>query len=215
MFAFSHYENMIFSESLAIFMLVLIFALFFAFSRRKVLFVICSSLLIFLLYFYRNPVYCRVGPDAPANMPEKIYSPCFGTVLRIIRGDKLNCICVFLSPFDVHTQFMPAEGRIISKEYRPGQFNPAYMMEKTVYNECMRTTIATAHGDIVVDQVAGQLVRRIVNHTEVGKIYLAGALIGMIKFGSMVRVFLPKNINIAVKPGDKLAGPQTIISVVG
>lgn len=148
-------------------------------------------------------------------MPEvdekNIYSPCYGKVLSVEYYNDHNVVIVFLSPFDIHTQFMPCSGKIADKTYHPGEFNPAYILQKTKYNECMKTVIQSKHGIIVVDQVAGQLVRRIVNNLEVGSDYPAGYMIGMIKFGSMVRIYLPKKIKILVNPGDKVRGMETII----
>jgi len=66
---------------------------------------------------------------------------------------------------------------------------------------------------ILVRQVAGYLARRIVCKAKVDDVLKRGERYGMIKFGSRLDVYLPKNAEIKVKLGDKVKAGETIIGV--
>ena len=66
-------------------------------------------------------------------------------------------------------------------------------------------------GKIVVRQVAGFLARRIICSAEVGDKLRRGERYGMIKFGSRLDVYLPKDVKIKVKAGDKVKAGESIL----
>ena len=54
--------------------------------------------------------------------------------------------------------------------------------------------------------------RRIISYPEVGDHVEQGEEVGMIKFGSRVDVFLPKNTVVAVRKGDKVVSKKTVLA---
>ena len=40
-----------------------------------------------------------------------------------------------------------------------------------------------------------------------------GQRVGMIYFGSQVAVYLPETAKVLVKPGDKVAGAETVLAI--
>lgn len=182
------------------------------FERWGVLFIF-SMILIgwFVAWFYRYPIESVNRFQA---MPGVMYSPSEGKVLRVHRVGQQWEIVIFLSPFDQHHQFAPISGVITHKSYRPGQFAPAHFFEKSRYNEKVTTVIQTEKGDIVeVDQVAGQLVRRIRNDWKPNDRIWTGARLGMICFGSQVRVRMDANRwAVQVREGDTIKALETILA---
>ena len=155
------------------------------------------------MYFYRIPSR-RVDPD-----PAYVVSPSDGTVLDIVRhqNDGYTQIKIYLSVFDVHIQWAPVDGAVREVTYRPGQFNLAHVLEKSDFNERVSTLFRTIHGDVRVDQIAGQVARRIVNRCVRDQPMSKGDVMGMIKLSSRVDIYVPTDrISILVNKSDKLCG---------
>jgi phosphatidylserine decarboxylase len=162
--------------------------------------------MIMLLYFYRLPD--RKSPDTG------IVSPADGVIGKITSNkDGQKTIVIFLSPLDVHTQFVPVDGVVIEQTYKKGEFHPAYLFEKSDLNESNTIKIRTNDNHIVtVKQIAGLVARRIVSKVNVGDNLVKGKVYGMIKLSSRVDITLPKTARLQVKVGDRLYGAETIIA---
>ena len=61
-------------------------------------------------------------------------------------------------------------------------------------------------------QIAGLIARRIICNLKDNQEVIRGQRIGIIKFGSRVDLYLPKNYNILVAEGQRVVGGETIIS---
>ncbi len=185
---------------------------------QKIAIVACLVVLLFLLYFYRNPASESNWSD------DVIVAPSYGTVVKI--GEKptsyhqkfldgsntaYTYVCIFLSPMDVHQQYYPINGYVISRIYDDtGKFKLAYELDKSDENEKKLHFINTNHGIVTVTQIAGVLPRRIVSDYELGPCE-AGKRFGMIKFGSRVDLALPsEGLTLNIKEGDSLTGGQPI-----
>ena len=172
--------------------------------------IILIIILLFILWFYRKPYIIKI-----INNTNKIYSPCYG---RIIKIQNLNYgrihIAIFLSPFDIHRQYIPINGRIknIIRDYN-GKFNLAYNEGKSRDNEKIITIIDTKYGELYIYQIAGFYVRRISNNLEINNEVITGKEMGMIHFGSRVDLIIPNKelFNICVKEGDYMDGIYSII----
>lgn len=164
-------------------------------------------IIIFLIYFYRIPNRKCFSEELD------IISPSDGTILDITKNkNHTKTISIFLSPLDVHVQYIPYNGIIINKEYKSGKFNPAYLLQKSSYNEQSKLTIRTIYGDLIVTQIAGLLVRRIITEPDIGDYVEKGKIYGMIKLSSRVNLTIPQNCIIHVKKGDKVKGCQSILA---
>jgi phosphatidylserine decarboxylase len=143
----------------------------------------CAALaLLSLCAFFRDEDRVYEGSSTD------ISSPCDGKVIRATSSE----IVIFLSPLDMHTQKCVADCEFVDSKYVKGTFNPAFVFEKTDHNEKMTTTFKLGGGDSVeIDQIAGQLARRISNWAH-GKMS-RGETFGLIKFGSQVRVRVPSD----------------------
>lgn len=172
-------------------------------------------LTIFMVYFFRDP---------ERNIPAKkgiFVAPADGKVILIQRVEEdkyLNReaieVSIFMSPFDVHVNRSPCDGRVRSVVYSPGRFFSAYKHEASLKNENITMVLETEYGDIIVRQVAGFLARRAVCRVKEGEFLKRGDRFGIIKFSSRVDLYLPLNTSIMVEKGDKVRAGETIIGEV-
>ncbi len=163
-------------------------------------------LALFCLYFFRDPD--RKIPEGPVAV-----SPADGKVMGI-RADGAECarISIFLNIFDVHVNRAPIGGKITQVDYKKGRFLVASRELASAENE---RNIVTLEGDgttVRFSQIAGLIARRIVFRKKVGDRVAKGERVGLIKFGSRVDVFLGPEWELAVKPGDRVAGGSSILA---
>lgn len=206
-------QTLLFQESpFMVLVTILLFSVFTWWRREcrmQIVFVFCLVMTC-LCYFYRVPDrYCLQDDDA-------VMAASDGVVMSVERDDHAGTfrVSVFLSILDQHLQFYPISGKVVEKAHRKGSFHPAYIMEKSRYNEKMETTIRTPrHGDVIITQIAGQIARRIVNHAEEGCEVQQGDYLGMIKLSSRVDVeFSSKYFYPCIKKGDQIFAKKTIIA---
>lgn len=134
-----------------------------------------------------------------------VFSACDGTVVACSNTE----VIAFLSPIDMHTQKVPMSGTVVSITHKPGEFNPAFLLEKTEFNERTTTVFATKHGNIAVVQVAGQLARRIVTMVKTGDKVDVGQTYGLIRLGSQVRLRVPLGFKCLTRIGAKINAAET------
>lgn len=173
---------------------------------------------VWLVSFFRDPVRSR------EYAPGELCAPADGTVTEIAELEDYGPIAgpavrigLFLSLFDVHANRSPCGGRILSLEYRPGQFLDARHPESGRRNESNTIVLETTDpmpGPIVVRQIAGLIARRIVCHGSVGDRWVAGQRFGMLKFGSRTELIIPRQpgTEICVSIGDKVRAGLTIVA---
>lgn len=121
-------------------------------------------------------------------------------------------ISIFLSPVDVHVNWIPVSGKVTRVEFRPGRFLPAYRPDAATANERSEVWV-DHHGQVVVvRQIVGILARRVVCRVEPGRDVRAGERMGIMKFGSRMDLFLPSSAQVLVNVGDRVRGAETIIA---
>jgi phosphatidylserine decarboxylase len=164
----------------------------------------------FVLYFFRDPQ--RTIPSDPGM----IVSPADGHVMEVLdeplEGQPGQRISIFLSVFDVHVNRAPVEGEIRRIEYRPGRFYAAMRARASAENEQNMVRISSPQGDVVFKQIAGWIARRILCWKAVGDPVARGERVGMIRFGSRVDVWVPPDVDILVRRGQKVAGGSSILA---
>lgn len=164
--------------------------------------VIVFSVVIFVLYFFRDPV--RIPPYAP----QSFIASSDGKVIEASRGR----ITMFISIYDVHVNRVPYDGVVKRIYFRSGEYSKAYARKATAKNEAILTMIESKDGIYVVSQIAGIIARRIINNLEVGSFVKAGERMGMIRFGSSTSIMLPSGFQPTVKIGDFVRAGETIVA---
>ena len=116
-------------------------------------------------------------------------------------------VSIFMSVWNVHINWYPVSGKVIFYKYHPGKYLVARHPKSSLLNE--RNTIVIDNpytGQILVRQIAGIVARRIVSYVNKDELVTQGEELGFIRFGSRVDLFLPPDISIQVKPGDRVKG---------
>ena len=169
-------------------------------------------LAVFFLIFFRDP-----EREIPAG-PGLIVSPGDGKVeeaewIETTAGARFR-VSIFLSVFDVHVNRAPISGKVTLMEYREGQFLNAMSPESAILNEQTLIVIEDGENSVSFKQIAGLLARRIVCDLKTGDVVQRGQRMGMIKFGSRVDVLMPADVELRVKPGDRVQGGKSILGVL-
>jgi len=173
---------------------------------------ICGALSLLVVYFFRDPE--RAIPVGDNH----VLSPADGKVIEIVderENEYLQCpstrISIFLSVLDVHVNRIPISGTVGHLRYQRGSFVKAYKSAASEINEQTVIGIENPQHKILFKQIAGILARRIVCNVREGNVVKSGERFGIIKFGSRVDIFLPKNCEVRVKLKQKVKGGESII----
>ena len=169
-------------------------------------------LAVFFLWFFRDPE--RTIPQEPGL----IVSPGDGKVeeaewIETTMGSRFR-VSIFLSVVDVHVNRTPIGGTVTLSEYREGGFLNAMNAESAVLNEQTLITIDDGRSVVSFKQIAGLLARRIICDLKAGDVVQRGQRMGMIKFGSRVDVLMPADVELRVKPGDRVKGGSSVLGVL-
>lgn len=173
------------------------------------------AILLFTLYFFRDP---ERKPPAGDNL---VLAPGDGKVVLIkdVEEDEFlqqraHQISIFLSPLDVHVNRFPIAGKVKYYKYVRGKYIVAFDDKASEANERTHIGIENGRAKVLFKQIAGFLARRIVAEVEVGMDAAAGERFGMIKFGSRIDVFVPHTAEVKVRVDDRVVGGETILAIV-
>jgi phosphatidylserine decarboxylase len=177
------------------------------------LIIIFAILFLFTLYFFRDPE--RVSPEGE-NI---ILSPADGKLVLIQELDDPDFLeipavqlSIFLSPLNVHVNWIPWSGTVAHFRYINGDFLVAYDHKASEKNERTEIGIERNGQKILMKQIVGSIARRIVCPLKVGDQVKKGEKFGMIKFGSRMDIILPRDASLQVTVGQKVVGGETILA---
>lgn len=192
-----------------------ILAIFWDFTIFKVIYLISASILIFVIYFFRDPDRAITQGD---NL---ILAPADGRVIKIeqtgfneLLGEAALKVSIFLSLFDVHVNRIPISGRINYFEYTRGSFFPAFFGKASLRNEQASFVIVNEKCRVLLRQIAGFLARRIVCNVKEAEEVEKGERFGIIRFGSRIDLFLPSSVNLCISTNQKVKAGVTIVGEV-
>jgi phosphatidylserine decarboxylase len=174
-------------------------------------------LFILMLRFFRYPN--RKPADLSNNT---VLAAADGVIVAIeeihdeqfMKGPAIQ-ISTFMSPYNVHLNWVPVDGKAEVVAYFPGKYLLARHPKSSMLNEMSCVMFVTEHGHhIVVKQIAGFVARRILPFLKEGKAYMKGDELGFIRFGSRVDMLLPVSSKIQVHIGQKIRGLETVIALL-
>ena len=178
---------------------------------------IASTVLgIAVLLFFRNPDRHFEGPGstilAPADglitLVEQVEEPSVGP-------GTFHHIVTFLSVFDVHVQRVPIRGRVVASALTRGRKVAAFRPDAGVVNEQHLAVLELAGGERVgIKQIAGLFARRVVCYLNEGDEVERGELMGVIKFGSRVDLYVPARYRVLVAKGDRVKNGSTAMAAL-
>ena len=194
--------------------LAIVTALLFALGWKNTA-VVSLALTLFVLYFFRDPE--RTVPQGAGA----VVSPADGRVIVVkdifeptYLKQEVKQISIFLSVFNVHVNRSPISGTVETVKYNPGKFHVASVDKASLDNEQTAMVISDGKHKVLVKQIAGLIARRIVCYAEPGDAIRTGERYGLIRFGSRVDIFLPRDADLKVKVGDRVTGARDIIAVL-
>ncbi|MBR3030239.1 MAG: phosphatidylserine decarboxylase family protein [Bacteroidales bacterium] len=162
----------------------------------------------FVATFFRIPDRKAVRDDS------LVISSADGNVIHIEEVDEDEYfhdrrirISVFMTFFNVHVNWYPVSGEVRYVNYIPGGKVFAMHSKSSEKNEHTSIVVRTDGGtEIMFRQIAGIVARRIEYDAVEGSRCTQGDLMGMIRFGSRVDVFLPLDAKLLVSKGDLVRG---------
>jgi len=173
--------------------------------------VLLLALALFVFSFFRDPQRA-VTADAGA-----VVSPADGRIVVVTdeenHGKPGKRISIFLAIWNVHVNRAPASGSITRLDYRAGKFFAAMRQRASLENEQNVIHLRTDVGEMVFKQIAGWIARRVVCWKKAGDTVARGERIGLIRFGSRVDVWLPREAEIQVTPGENVKGGSSVLAV--
>ena len=179
--------------------------------------VICFVLTVWCYFFFRDPL--RVIPEGDSL----VVSPADGIVSAIrevvppkeleLGEEPMTRISIFMSVFSVHVNRAPMAGKIIKMFYRPGAFVDVSLDKESENNERQELAMETVTGQkIAFVQIAGLVARRILTFVKEGDQLKKGERFGLIRFGSRLDVYLPKEVAPIVMEGQIAIAGETVLA---
>ncbi len=185
-------------------------------TKFKSLSYLFGGLGLFSLYFFRNPK--RKVP----SLKNGIVSGADGKVVYVGEGYEkyflkkyTKRISVFMSLFDVHVNRSPVDGTVVGKVYNKGKFVAANKEKASLENEqCAIHIKMKDNRDIVLVQIAGLIARRIETYPDVGDEIKKGEILGIIRFGSRVDIYIDGDFEETVRLNEKVKAGETILGLL-
>ena len=171
------------------------------------------ALTLFSVYFFRNPD--RTVPQAD----DLVVAPADGKVVfvgivkeeRCLQAEALK-ISIFMSLFDAHVNRVPCSGKVVDQYYIKGQFLNASLDKASFDNEQAGMVLETQKGHkLLVVQIAGFVARRIVTYPVIGDLLERGQRYGLIRFGSRLDIYMPKETESEIELGDICIAGETVL----
>lgn len=171
------------------------------------------------LFVIAVTAFFRIPKRVFTSYPSGLIAPADGEVVVIEDVDEneyLHCNCkqisIFMSPFNVHVNRYPIDGKVLASDHHDGVKLPAFNPKSSTKNERTSILMDTVCGQILCRQIAGSLARRIVTYAEVDADATQNEEFGFIKFGSRVDLFIPCDLNVEVQLHQKVKGGKTLIA---
>ncbi|MDO5446643.1 MAG: phosphatidylserine decarboxylase family protein [Prevotellaceae bacterium] len=168
-----------------------------------------------ILNFFRCPIRYFNG-----DTENIVIAPADGRIVVIEEVDENQyfhdrrlMISIFMSLWNVHANWFPVDGKVISVKHQNGKWHKAWLPKASEENEHADCLIETPNGQhVLCRQIAGAVARRIVTYAKNDEDCFIDEHLGFIKFGSRVDVFLPIGSEVCVRMGQSTTGDQTIIA---
>ena len=187
---------------------------------------LCLVFSLFMAWFFRNPK--RVPPAGEENIvsgaegtvrsvqhvTEDDGSPASAVVKEFFPGQRAVRISTFLSPLHVHVNRLSIGGTVKLCEYRHGKHLLTMDERSSLYNQHSVVLVEDADGlRCLHKQITGPVVRRVIFWLEQGQPVKRGGILGMMKFGSRMDIWLPADrVTVCVNPGDPVRAGETVIA---
>lgn len=138
------------------------------------------------------------------------------TLDEIVQTDLIEVPCwiigINMTPFDVHKNCAPIDGKIILNKHIKGEFRSLKDLNAIAKNERQTIVIQNDELKLGIVQTASKMVRRIDSYINEGDMISRGSWYGMIRFGSQVDIILPQRYKPSVEIGQQVYAAKSIIA---
>ncbi len=177
--------------------------------------VLFGAIWLVVLNFYRCPIRYFNG-----ETEKVVVAPADGRIVVVEEveeheyfHDRRLMISIFMSPFNVHANWFPVDGKVLFVKHQNGNYHKAWLPKASEENERSDIMIQTPDGQqVLCRQIAGAMARRIVTYAKDNEDCYIDEHLGFIKLGSRVDVYLPVGSEVCVKMGQATTGDQTMIA---
>jgi phosphatidylserine decarboxylase len=169
-------------------------------------------------WFFRDPD--RRAPDEPGA----VVAPADGLVTHVEELAEADVwagpavkVSIYLSLADVHVNRVPESARVLELRHRPGRHRRTWDPASARDNEQVWTLLegtAPPYPRLLVKQVAGPLVSRVVNTARPGAVLARGQRLGLIAFGSRAELYLSPHpsLHVLARPGDRVRAGVSVVA---
>lgn len=175
----------------------------------------------FMLFFFREPE--RIVNKGENN----ILSPADGKIVSIeqasvesifesegLKNKLLIKISISIGALDSHIQKNPVSGKIIDIKYEEGKFLNTSLEKEHKDSEKNHILVQKNNQLFVVSQISGIIARRISCYLKINEDVQQGQDYGIIKFGSMVNLYIPLDSKLIIKKGQTVIAGETILATI-
>jgi phosphatidylserine decarboxylase len=153
-----------------------------------------------------------------SNIPVSIKNGRSFRLNELTKTDLLLTPCwligINMTPFDVHKNSSPIEGKIVLNEHFNGKFLSLKDTDAVTENERNTYVIENNTLKVAVIQIASRLVRRIDVYVKKGQQVKCGEWIGMIRFGSQVDVIIPTSYEPCIIIGQQVYAATSVLGSI-
>ena len=172
-----------------------------------------------MFFFFRDP------NRTPPSDPSLVLAPADGRINEIINEGNALVFFVELGILNSHLQRSPMTGTVTKITKIAGKHRILNFVSPKLNfnNQSSRAKIDNASNTFEIElenskkmwltQIVGMLARRLKSFVDVGRKLQAGEKLGLIYFGSMVKVKIEGNFEVKVKKGAKVKAGETVIAV--
>ncbi|MHA1651592.1 MAG: phosphatidylserine decarboxylase [Candidatus Helarchaeota archaeon] len=173
---------------------------------------------VIMVFFFRDP------NRLPPSVADGILAPADGRILLINKSSNILTLFIELSFLNCHLQRAPMSGVITQITRRSGHKRRFYLIypkfgsirkkvRAVMENKQNIIEIKTENATkIWLTQIVGAFARRLKSYVKVGDKVQKGEKVGLIYFGSMVKLEMQGQFDLQVKKGDKVKAGETIIA---
>ena len=171
-----------------------------------------------MIFFFRDPI------RKPPNDPLSILSPADGQVIMVEKSNTGFSLFIELSFHNCHLQRSPINGTVTNLTRVSGRKRPIHAI-KTRLAKAERTVTRSQKnehniievqmensGKMWITQMVGVFARRLKSFVGIGEQILRGQKVGLIYFGSMVKLEMQGQYNLIIEKGDIVRAGSTIIA---
>ncbi len=174
---------------------------------------------VIMLFFFRDP------SRTPPSDQSLVLAPADGRINAINHTADELTIFVELSVVNCHLQRAPMTGTVTKITRTSGRHRRIHLFAPKLGSDRKKVRCATENcqNEIEIElknstkmwltQIVGAFARRLKSYVKPGQILQAGQKVGLIYFGSMVKLQIQGHFELNVQKGTKVKAGETVIAI--